>query len=311
MPEPTLVCDSNLDRDRWLEERRKGIGASDAPAILGLSPFASPLSIAASKQGLAPDPEDQESELQRWGRFVEAPMIAAFAEETGWEAETSGKLYRSTEPGREFMMVTLDGVCRATDGPHKGKIGGIECKLKIFGADEWEREGVPEHVRCQNQHGMGVMGWDFFVTLGLLDGYRLRWKTIDRNDELIGDVIVPAERDFWRRIQTGEPIPADLGPTDASARALKRLHPRDTGQTIRLAGPEWLKRLDDWNAAKAEAKAASEAADRHKLALVQAIGAATFAVLDDGRKLSLKTTDKAGYPVKPTTFRTLREVAGR
>ena len=34
-----LVETENLSRDEWLEYRRKGIGGSDASAILGISPF--------------------------------------------------------------------------------------------------------------------------------------------------------------------------------------------------------------------------------------------------------------------------------
>ena len=47
MPETTgtykplvLVDTENLPEDEWLEWRRRGIGGSDAAAILGVSPFA-------------------------------------------------------------------------------------------------------------------------------------------------------------------------------------------------------------------------------------------------------------------------------
>ena len=303
MSEPTLVCDSSADRETWLKERRNGIGASDAPAILGISPFASPLSIAAAKQGLQAD--DPETELQRWGRLVEPAMIAAFRDETGWLAEPSGKMYRSTTRHREFMMVTLDGAVQRDDG----KVGAIECKLKIFGGREWEEEGIPEHVDCQVQHGMDVMGWDFAVVLGLLDGYRLRWRVVERKPELIGDVIVPEEMDFWHRLQNGLPISAAKGDVDATGRALKAFYPGDTGEEIRLEGASWIDMVDAWVAARADEKHAKEAKDRLRHTLAAAMGSATFAVLDDGRRLSLKTTQRDGYAVEPTSFRTLREVA--
>lgn len=34
-----LVDTTNLPRDEWLKYRRKGIGGSDAAAVLGISPF--------------------------------------------------------------------------------------------------------------------------------------------------------------------------------------------------------------------------------------------------------------------------------
>ena len=36
-----LVSTEDLPREQWLEYRRKGIGGSDAAAVLGISPFRS------------------------------------------------------------------------------------------------------------------------------------------------------------------------------------------------------------------------------------------------------------------------------
>lgn len=38
-----LVDTRKLDRTEWLEIRKTGIGASDAAAVVGLSPYKSPL----------------------------------------------------------------------------------------------------------------------------------------------------------------------------------------------------------------------------------------------------------------------------
>src|SRR3990167_9543260 len=69
----------------WREVRRQGIGASDAPAIPGLSPWKSPIQLYADKLGLAED-GSEETEAMRWGRRLEGVIIAAYAEETNREA---------------------------------------------------------------------------------------------------------------------------------------------------------------------------------------------------------------------------------
>ena len=37
-------------RERWLQERRKGIGGSEAAAVVGLNPYASPFSVWAENK---------------------------------------------------------------------------------------------------------------------------------------------------------------------------------------------------------------------------------------------------------------------
>ena len=60
----------DMPREQWLEARRKGIGGSDAAAILGMSHYSTPYSVFAEKMGALPEKED--SEAMRQGRDLEA-----------------------------------------------------------------------------------------------------------------------------------------------------------------------------------------------------------------------------------------------
>jgi len=299
---PDFVADSN-DRPAWLEARRSGIGSSDAPVILGISPFSNPFELAVKKRGIHTlvDDDDDESELLKWGHYVEGPMLSLFLKETGLKGELNSILYRSTEPGHEFMLSTPDATI--IDG---GEVGGAECKLKIFDAKEWEREGIPDSVITQAQHSMRVMGWRFKYVLALLDGYRLRFKRIERNDEILDEIVIPAERIWWDDFTNDRPFDPTIGKQSATDRALRRLYPEDSGETIQLAGHEWLQALGEWREAKKNSKAWKDIADSKMNRMKAAIGKATFATLDDGTELTLKTTRRDGYPVEPTSFRTLR-----
>ena len=306
---PTFVCDDS-DRAAWLEQRRSGIGGSDAPVCLGISPFSSRAKLAAEKQGLVPM-GDEESELMTWGRKVEPLLIANFldqmtaAGEKAWMATPSGKLYRSAKPGREVMMSTPDG--QVIDPA--GRRGSIECKLKIFGASEWDRFGVPEHVVAQSQHNADVADADFALVLALLDGYRPRWKILERDDELLGDVIVPAELEFWQRMMAGESFPIDEGPQAANADLLRRLYPEDNGTTVRLEGARYLELAREWRELAEQRLVAKKSEDSVTLILREAMAGATFALLDNGTELSLKTTKRAASMHKASSSRTLREVS--
>ena len=72
------------NRAVWLQERRTGIGGSDVPAILGISPYGSPYSVWADKLGLLPEREC--SEAMRQGADLEAYVSRRFCEETGLKA---------------------------------------------------------------------------------------------------------------------------------------------------------------------------------------------------------------------------------
>ena len=61
-----------------------------------------------------------------------------------------------------------------------------------------------------------------------------------------------------------------------------------------------------WETAKAEKSDAEKREKEAKNKLEARIGASTFGELPDGRKLSYKTTERAGYVVNDTKFRTLR-----
>ena len=43
---------AGMDRQEWLKLRKEGIGGSDAGAICGLNPYASPMSVYQDKTSL-------------------------------------------------------------------------------------------------------------------------------------------------------------------------------------------------------------------------------------------------------------------
>lgn len=287
----------------WLGERTNGIGGSDAPQILGISPFGGPAKVAAVKLGY--HVEDVESELHKWGHYSEAPLISAFQDETGIESRLSGFLWRSDNPKTPWLQATIDGEC--VDG---GEPGGIQCKTALFSASAWD-EGVPEYIQCQVQHEMAVRDWAFVYVLVLLRGYQFRWAKVERDEDFIDGTLLPSLGEFWRKLQANEPI-SPVGAPDHEWEALKALFPTPvSGKVFDLVGIDWMTRVDEWELAKERARDADKRAKALRNEIVAAIGDAEFATLDDGRRLSLKLTERAEYVAKATSFRTLRLVGKR
>ena len=63
------VSTKYMSRDKWLIERNKTIGGSDAAGIVGLSRWASPFSVWAEKTGRMPEKEDTEAMRQVKGMY--------------------------------------------------------------------------------------------------------------------------------------------------------------------------------------------------------------------------------------------------
>lgn len=70
-----------LTREEWLAERRKGIGGSDAAAIIGMNHYVTPYMLWADKTGQLPEQEDNEA--MRQGRDLEQYVADRFIEATG------------------------------------------------------------------------------------------------------------------------------------------------------------------------------------------------------------------------------------
>ena len=55
-----LVDTENLSREDWLSWRRKGIGGSDAAAVMGLSPFCTKRDLYYDKRNIQPVVDEEE-----------------------------------------------------------------------------------------------------------------------------------------------------------------------------------------------------------------------------------------------------------
>lgn len=219
-----------MERDEWLALRRTGIGSSDAPAILGISPFTSALGVYVEKLGLSAPQED--NEVLKWGRLLEPLVLQEFGIETNRDVQLSGDLIQNLD--RSWMLATLDGVQWKRDGIDLGVSAGIvEIKTTGYGGANWI-EGVPEHVWVQIQHQLAVTNFTWASAAALINGCRSVWADVERDDKFIYETLIPAEEEFWRRVQTLEPVDPDG--SQSAREALKALYPVVIEETIPLPG---------------------------------------------------------------------------
>ena len=294
-------------REEWLAARTSTLGASESAALLGLAPDGreSEFSLWTKKAGLVP-PEELDAEWLEWGQILEEPIAQRYAKRTGhvlWTPPTPWCV--AVHPRLPFLAATVDRwIIQAAGHDDRGDL-----EIKNVGAfnSDW-RDGkdiaLPLYVQAQVQHQLAVTGFGWAVVAALIGGNSLKTIEVARNQEFIDELEAKAV-EFWGRVQRKEAPTIDG--SAASNKAIKRLHPDDSGETIELTdeAATWAAVLEDAKEDEREAKAAAQEADNKLRALV---GAATFGKLPDGRIITLKTTERKGYTsiVEPTKFRTLK-----
>lgn len=191
------------NHDQWLEARRKGIGGSDAAAIIGLNPWATPYTVWADKTGRLPPKED--NEIMRQGRDLEQYVADRWMEETGKKCRRRTKILGN--PDYPFALANVD---RKVNGEN----AGLECKTtSIMNLKKFKGGEFPETYYCQCVHYMAVTGADrwYLGVLVLSQGFHT--FVIERDEDEI-QALMDAERDFWKYVESDTPPPVDgLDPT--------------------------------------------------------------------------------------------------
>jgi putative phage-type endonuclease len=276
-PALKLVKTQDMSRDEWLEVRKKGIGSSDAAAAVGLNPYKSPLELWLQKTGkdaalAKPDPED-EADPVYWGTLLEPIVAAHYTRRTGNKVRRINAVLQ--HPTESWMLANID---REVVGDAVVDI--LECKTAgLNGARLWA-DGVPEYVQLQVMHQLAVTGKKAADVAVLVCGQELRIHRIERDEPMIANLI-EVERSFWRHVETNTAPPADG--SESADRALRCLFPRDSGETLDLAGDfEMSAAFSDLVAVRRVLKEHLELEAKLKQRIQQRMGEATKAVFEGG-----------------------------
>ena len=275
-----------------LAARAKGIGGSDAGAIVGVSPWASAFDVFAR---LRPDviPCEGmrvESEAAYWGTALEAPIAERYAKlehAAGSRVELAEVTTTLRHPGREWMLAHPDRLISGGGKPP----GVLEVKTAgIRQAHRWGEEDsgeIPEEYRCQVAHYMAVTDLPRADVAVLLGGQELRVYRLVRDPEL-EELLIEALEEFWtRHVQAG--IPPPIGESPRAAEWIGRLHPRNT-TGMRQATAADIVLAKEYSRAREVAKDADAAKEAARVPLCAAIGDAEGIWWgDDPRKPSKAT----------------------
>ena len=172
----------------WHRWRRQGIGASDAPVIMGETTFKTPRTLWSIKTGRTQ--EDPAGPAARRGRELERVAMRAYERQFETQMEPLCLVHERLE----WMRASLDGL--SFDG---SVVLEIKCPLSLRDRNAAAQGHVPTHYYGQLQHQLEVSGageahyWSFDGRAGCLVKIHPDRDYLQR--------LVDAEGEFWRRVE--------------------------------------------------------------------------------------------------------------
>lgn len=202
----------------WLALRMKGIGASDAAAVLGLSNWKSNQELWEEKVGLRQPKDLSENERVKYGQAAEKHLVALFklqyADRYKVRVDKNVVYFRNG-----FQFASLDGELTELEtgykGVHEDKTVLADSSLVW---EEW-KDKIPNTYYVQVIHQLLVTGWKFVII-----NPEFRW--VDKNGEIATrtrrikilaeevaedmQILDEAEHEFWGYVQRKERPPRIL-----------------------------------------------------------------------------------------------------
>lgn len=201
-PEATLLLGRRASRKKWEAIRREGIGGSDVAALFGLAgKWSSPRHVFEEKHGR---PTFRETEPAEIGREIEGFVARMFTKRSGLKTKMPAGMIANN--ARPWMRANVDRYVLDAEGRI---VAPLELKNRSeYQAEDWE-DGVPDGPALQAHWYMAVGGWDHAYVAALVGGNKLRWFRLERDEEIIEELIGHCEAWYQRHIVEGFPPPAD------------------------------------------------------------------------------------------------------
>lgn len=183
----------NQQTPEWHEMRSNRIGSSDAPKIMGVSPYGTAFQLWQEKLGLVP-PRSTNYGMKK-GLEMEDPARKQLEKLTGLFFLPDVRVHQE----HEWMMSSIDAI--DPEGKHGAEIKWSSLEdhnLALAG-------GIPDKYFPQVQHHMEVYELEMMFYFSYTEHSSALVK-IFRDDKYIKDLL-KKEKEFWDRMQEFDPPP--------------------------------------------------------------------------------------------------------
>lgn len=202
-----------MDKSTWLQERKNGIGGSDASAVLGLNPYKTNVELWEEKIGLRGPEDISDKDYVQYGTAAEDHLRRLFAMDYPQYQVVPPAPPDEYEILRHkdypFIFGTLDGHLFDRE---RNQWGVLEIKtsniLAAMHKEKW-RDQVPDNYYIQVLHYLLVTGYDFAVLKAQLKSawkgetyLQTRHYHIERSEvEEDLKILLDAEIKFWQTVE--------------------------------------------------------------------------------------------------------------
>lgn len=219
-----LISTLNIDKESWLQYRKQGIGGSDAGAVCGLNPYRTAIQVYYDKT--SDSIEKIDNEAMRQGRELEEYVARRFREASGKRVRRANAIFYDEK--NPFMLADVDRMI-------VGENAGLECKTASpYSEEKWRDDKIPLSYQLQCYHYMSVCNADAWYIAVLIYGRDFKYYRIERDDEVIGNLI-RIEEEFWNEYVLKRVIPDPDGSKTADAAIAERFK-ESKSTTIPLTG---------------------------------------------------------------------------
>lgn len=260
----SAVLEPVLDVIEPGHDRSKFLGGSDIAAVMGLSPWATPVELWMQKTGRAPKeaPDQQRQRMYDRGHKLEPfirDMVVSKLQDQGVAVKVLAINQRYQDAEHPFLACEIDFELELTG---EVEIGGQVYALEReavnadaksvsgFARKKWgmdSNEDVPIEYAAQFMHGLGIRGRRLCLVAALrsFDDVDIYWTV--RDEETIAAMREKAVM-FWH-----DCVLADVAPDPFTFSDIKLLFPTDNGKSIE-ATPEIAQKVSDLRRIKAAIK---------------------------------------------------------
>ncbi len=248
---------AGMSREEWLEQRNTSIGGSDAAAIIGLNPWASPYTVWAEKTGKLPPKEDNEA--MRQGRDLEDYVAQRWCETTGKKVRKMNAILKN--PVYPFAHANIDRLVISENA-------GLECKTtSAMNMKRFKNGDYPESYYVQCVHYMAVTGADRWYLAVLILNKEFHIFTIERDEDEIS-ALMAQEAAFLDYVDLDEAPPADG--SEVTTEALQTIYAGQPEGVVELFGREPL--ITEYQEQQARRKLAENRIEEIKQTLMTDLG---------------------------------------
>lgn len=186
----------------WLDQRKAHIGASDAPIIMGVSPYKrsdglpkTPYILWKEKLGILPD--DVGNSATQYGKRMEGPAREAYESYVG--TSVSPKVIY--HPTIDYMMASLDGI--SDDGSYMVEIKNTNARNHFLASEGkipiefWPQ--LVHQMACANRDKMHYWSWSQSLNEGVLVEVKMDKEYLEE--------LLSKEKEFWKYVQKRTPPP--------------------------------------------------------------------------------------------------------